>query len=64
MEKIARSLRNHREPILNCLRPQKLLSSGVVLELALYHSLGKLPEAGIHRPLAPYPRRYAVRQRR
>jgi transposase len=66
MKKIARSLRNHRELILNYFRAQKLLSSGVVeglnnkakvtmrrsygfrtyrvLELALYHSLGKLPE--------------------
>jgi len=63
---IARSLRHHRELILNYFRAQKLLSSGVVeglnnkvkvtmrksygfrtfqhLELALYHSLGKLPE--------------------
>ena len=68
MKKIARSLRQHRELILNYFRAQKLLSSGVVeglnnkakvtmrksygfrtfrcLELALYHSLGKLP-AGI-----------------
>jgi len=66
MKKIARSLRNHRELILNYFRAQKTLSSGVVeglnnkakvtmrksygfrtyrvLELALYHSLGKLPE--------------------
>jgi transposase len=66
MKKIARSLRQHREIILNYFRAQKLLSSGVVeglnnkakvtirksygfrtfrcLELALYHSLGKLPE--------------------
>jgi transposase len=66
MKKIACSLRNHRELILNYFRAQKLLSSGVVeglnnkakvtmrksygfrtyrvLELALYHSLGKLPE--------------------
>jgi transposase len=66
MKKIARSLRQHRELILNSFRAQKLLSSGVVeglnnkakvtmrrsygfrtfraLELALYHSLGKLPE--------------------
>src|SRR5205807_7433467 len=66
MKRIARSLRNHRELILNYFRAQKLLSSGVVeglnnkakvtmrksygfrtyrvLELALYHSLGKLPE--------------------
>ena len=66
MEKITRSLRQHRELILNYFRAQKLLSSGVVeglnnkakvtmrksygfrtfrvLELALYHSLGKLPE--------------------
>jgi transposase len=62
----ARSLRHHRELILNYFRAQKLISSGVVeglnnkaevtmiksygfrtyrvLELALYHSLGKPPE--------------------
>jgi transposase len=66
MKKIARSLREHRELILNYFRAQKSLSSGVVeglnnkakvtmrksygfrtfrvLELALYHSLAKLPE--------------------
>jgi transposase len=66
MKKIARSLREHRELILNYFRAQKSLSSGIVeglnnkakvtmrksygfrtfrvLELALYHSLGKLPE--------------------
>ena len=66
MKNIARSLRQHRELILNYFRAQKLLPSGVVeglnnkakvtmrksygfrtfrcLELALYHSLGKLPE--------------------
>jgi len=66
MKKIARSLRQHRELILNYFRAQKLISSGVVeglnnkakvtmrksygfrtyrvRELALYHSLGKLPE--------------------
>jgi transposase len=68
MKKIARSLRNHRELILDYFRAQKMLSSGVVeglnnkakanvtmrksygfrtyrvLELALYHSLAKLPE--------------------
>jgi transposase len=66
MKKIARSLHEHRDLILNYFRAQKLLSSGVVeglnnkakvtmrksygfrtfrcLELALYHSLGKLPE--------------------
>jgi transposase len=66
MKKIARSLREPRQLILNYFRAQKLLSSGVVeglnnkakvtmrksygfrtfrvLELALYHSLGKLPE--------------------
>jgi transposase len=66
MKKIARSIRQHREPILNYFRAHKLISSGVVeglnnkakitmrkshgfrayriLELALYHSLGKLPE--------------------
>src|SRR5450631_2943204 len=66
MKKIARSLRKHRELILNYFRANKALSSGVVeglnnkakvtmrksygfrtfpiLELALYHSLAKLPE--------------------
>ena len=66
MKKIARSLRQHRELILNYFRAGKLISSDVVeglnnkakvtmrksygfrtyrvLELALYHSLGKLPE--------------------
>ena len=66
MKKIARSLRQRRGLILNYLRAQKLLSSGVVeglnnkakvtmrksygfrtfhvLELALYHSLGNVPE--------------------
>src|SRR3954463_6193619 len=66
LKKIACSLRQHRELILNYFRAQKLISSGVVeglnnkakvtmrksygfrtyrvLELALYHSLGKLPE--------------------
>jgi transposase len=66
MKKIARSLRDHRQLILNYFRAQKMFSSGVVeglnnkakltmrkaygfrtfrtLELALYHSLGKLPE--------------------
>ena len=66
MKKIARSLRQHRELILNYFRALKLISYGVVeglnnkakvtmrkaygfrtyrvLELALYHSLGKLPE--------------------
>ena len=66
LKKIARSLRQHRELILNYFRAQKLVSSGVVeglnnkakvtmrrsygfrtyrvLELALYHVLGKLPE--------------------
>jgi transposase len=66
MTKIARSLRQHRELILNYFRAQKMISSGVVeglynkakvtlrksygfrtyrvLELSLYHSLGKLPE--------------------
>jgi transposase len=65
-KKIARSLHNPCELILNCFRAQKLLSSGIVeglnhkakvtmrksygfrtyrvLELALYRSLGKLPE--------------------
>jgi transposase len=66
MKKIARTLRRHRELILNYFHAQKLLSSGIVeglnnkakvtmrrsygfrtfraLELALYHTLGKLPE--------------------
>jgi transposase len=66
MKKVARTLRNHRELILNYFRAKKQFSSGVVeglnnkakvtmrksygfrtfrcLELALYHSLGKLPE--------------------
>jgi hypothetical protein len=66
MKRIARSLRQHRELILNYFLARKLLSSGVVegldnkaklairrsygsrtfrvLELALYHSVGKLPE--------------------
>jgi transposase len=66
MKKIARSVRQRRELILNHFRAQKLISSGVVeglnnkakvtmresygfrtyrvLELALYHSLGRLPE--------------------
>jgi len=66
MKKIVRSLRQHRELILNYFLAKKLISSGVVeglnnkakvtmrksygfrtfpvLELALYHSLGKLPE--------------------
>ena len=66
MKKIARSLREHRELILNYFKARKLISSGIVeglnnkakvtmrksygfrtfrvLELALYHSLGKLPE--------------------
>jgi transposase len=53
MKKIALSMREHRELILNYFRAQKLLSRGVVeglnrtfrcLELAVYQSLGKLPE--------------------
>jgi transposase len=66
MKKIARTLRKHRDLILNYFRAQKEFSSGVIeglnnkakvtmrksygfrtfriLELALYHSLGKLPE--------------------
>jgi transposase len=66
LKKIARSLRQYRELILNYFRAQRLISSGVVeglnnkakvtmrkscgfrtyrvLELALYHSHGKLPE--------------------
>lgn len=66
MKKVARTLRSHRELLLNYFRAKKEFSSGVVeglnnkakvtmrrsygfrtyriLELALYHSLGKLPE--------------------
>ena len=66
MKKIARTLRTHRELLLNYFKARKEFSSGVVegmnnkakvtmrrsygfrtfrvLELALYHSLGKLPE--------------------
>ena len=66
MKKIARTLRAHRELLLNYFKARKQFSSGVVeglnnkakvtmrrsygfrtfrvLELALYHSLGKLPE--------------------
>ena len=66
MKKVARSLCQHCELILNYFRAQKLISSAVVegpkqqskvtmkksygfrtyrvLELALYHSLGNLPE--------------------
>ena len=66
MKKIARTLRAHRELLLNYFKARKQISSGVVkglnnkakvtmrrsygfessliLELALYHSLGKLPE--------------------
>ena len=66
MKKVARTLRAHRELILNYFRVRKEFSSGVieglnnkakvtmrkscgfrtfrVTELALYHSLGKLPE--------------------
>ena len=66
MKKFARTLRNHRELLLNYFPARKQFSSGVVeglnnkakvtmrksygfrtfkiLELALYHSLGKLPE--------------------
>ena len=66
MKKFARTLRAHRELLLNYFRARKQFSSGVVeglnnkakvvmrksygfrtfrvLELALYHSLGKLPE--------------------
>jgi hypothetical protein len=65
MKKIARTLRTHRELLLNYFKARKQISSGVVeglnnkaqvtmrrsygvrtfriLELALYHSLGKLP---------------------
>lgn len=66
MKKVARTLRTHRELLLNYFKARKLFSSSVVeglnnkakvtmrksygfrtfrvLELALYHSLGKLPE--------------------
>ena len=66
MKKVARTLRAHRELILNYFRARKQFSSGVieglnnkakvtmrksygfrtfrVLELAVYHSHGKLPE--------------------
>jgi transposase len=66
MKKIARTLRSHRELLLNYFKARKAYSSGVIeglnnkakvtmrksygfrtfriLELALYHSLGKLPE--------------------
>jgi hypothetical protein len=66
MKKVARTLRAHRDLILNYFRARKEFSSGVieglnnkakvtmrksygfrtfrVTELALYHSLGKLPE--------------------
>jgi transposase len=66
MNKIARTLRAHRELLLNYFQATKQIPSGVVeglnnkakvtmrrsygfrtfriLELALYHSLGKLPE--------------------
>jgi transposase len=66
MKKVARTLRRHRELLLNYFKARKLFSSGIVeglnnkakvtmrrsygfrtfpvLELALYHSLGKLPE--------------------
>jgi transposase len=66
MKKVAKTLRGHRELILNYFRAKKQLSSGVVeglnnkakltmrksygfrtlriTEIALYHTLGKLPE--------------------
>lgn len=66
MKKVAKTIRNHRELILNWFRAKKQFSSGVVeglntkvkltmrksygfrtfkaAELALYHTLGKLPE--------------------
>lgn len=66
MKKVARTLRSHRELILNWFKAKKRFSSGVVeglnnkakltmrksygfrspeiLEMALYHTLGKLPE--------------------
>ena len=66
MKKYARTLRSHRELLLNYFRARKEFSSGIIeglnnkakvtmrksygfrtiriLELALYHTLGKLPE--------------------
>jgi transposase len=66
LKKFVRTVRNHREPLLNYFRARKAFSSGIVeglnnkakvttrkaygfrtfkmLELALYHVLGKLPE--------------------
>ena len=66
MKKEARSIKKHKDLILNWFRAQKQLSSGIVeglnnkvkvtmrksygfkqyksIEIALYHSLGKLPE--------------------
>ena len=66
MKKVAKTLRSHRELILNYFRARKQFSSGVVeglnnkakltmrkaygfrtfhvIEIALYHALGKLPE--------------------
>ena len=45
MKKVARTLRPHRELILNYFRARKEFSSGFrATELALYHSFGKLPE--------------------
>jgi transposase len=66
MKKVARTLRAHRELLLNYFKAKKEFSSGVIeglnnkaevtmrrsygfrtyriLELALYHTLGKLPE--------------------
>ena len=69
MKKIARTLRSHRELLLNYFRAKRGLSSGVVeglnnkakltmrksygfrtfrvMEVALYHALGKLPEPDV-----------------
>jgi transposase len=69
MKKIARTLRSHRELLLNYFRAKRGLSSGVVeglnnkakltmrksygfrtfrvMEVALYHALGKLPEPNV-----------------
>jgi transposase len=66
MKKVAKTLRRHRELILNYFRAKKAFSSGIVeglnnkakltmrksygfrtfnvMEMALYHALGKLPE--------------------
>ena len=69
MKKVARSLRSHRELLLNWFRAKKALSAGAVegfnnklklttrkaygfssyrvVEVALYHALGALPEPNL-----------------